>query len=71
MLSILLILAIGFFILVLLLAIVIAPFKLISTKAFKCPTCENKIKLFSKTGKCPHCKTKLYKHASGEFKILA
>lgn len=71
MLAILLFLIFGFFILVFIVAIIIAPFKLLAAKPFKCPTCENDIKLIAKTGKCPNCKTKLYKHASGEFRVLA
>ncbi|WP_445677862.1 DUF2614 family zinc ribbon-containing protein [Psychrobacillus sp. FSL K6-2365] len=69
MLSIILFVIIGIFFILLLGAFIIVPFKMAASKPFECPTCENKLKLITKTAKCPHCKTKLYKHVSGEYRV--
>ncbi|WP_422193980.1 DUF2614 family zinc ribbon-containing protein [Psychrobacillus psychrotolerans] len=69
MLSIILFVIVGLFFIMLLGALIIVPFKMAASKSFECPTCENKLKLITKTAKCPHCKTKLYKHVSGEYRV--
>lgn len=62
-------LLLGFFILCVILMIPVAAIKMSRAKPIICPQCEAEFKLISSTGKCPNCKAKLFKHASGEYKL--
>lgn len=61
----------GLFFLTIILMIPVAAIKLAKAKPIICPQCEMQMKLASNTGKCKNCKAKLYKHASGEYRLHA
>ncbi len=50
-------------------ALITAPFVLIFVKPSNCPSCDRKARFFTKSVKCPHCKAKLFKHANGSYMV--
>ena len=62
---------IGLFVLTIILMIPVAAYKMHKAAPVTCPQCEMQMKLISNTGKCQNCKAKLYKHASGEYRLQA